>query len=124
MKKVALMVLGTAMQTYGAKLQDEQEILSTAADIVIDVYAAESAVVRASSAKADLHVAAARVFVADAAARVETAARTALAGMAEGDSLRVLVAALKRLMKVPPVNTIALRRVVADAVVEGKGYPY
>ena len=52
MKKVALMVLGTAMQTYGDKLADQQEVLSSAADIIIDVYAAESAVLRASQASA------------------------------------------------------------------------
>ena len=46
-KKVALIVLGTAMQTYGEKLTDEQEVLSYAADILIDTYAAESAVLRA-----------------------------------------------------------------------------
>jgi hypothetical protein len=50
MKKVALMVLGTAMQTYGAKLADEQEVLLAAADIIIDVYASESALLRASQA--------------------------------------------------------------------------
>jgi alkylation response protein AidB-like acyl-CoA dehydrogenase len=132
MKKVALMVLGTAMQTYGEKLGDEQEILSLGADIIIDVYAAESAVLRARSARsapssqsaAALHADAATVFVNDAAARVEIAARTALAAMSEGDMLRTLLAALRRVMKVTPVNTVALRRRVADAVVERKGYPF
>jgi hypothetical protein len=134
LKKVALMVLGTAMQTFGPKLQDEQEVLCSSADIIIDVYTAESAVLRAQAvqakpdtpggAGADLHAAAARVLVADAAARVEAAARTALAAMAEGDTLRVLAAALRRLTKAQPVNTVALRRVVADAVVERKGYPF
>ncbi len=130
MKKVALMVLGSAMQTYGEKLGDEQEVLSLAADIVIDVYAAESAALRAqaagsvSSAAAALHADAATVFVSDAAARVEIAARTALAAMSEGDMLRTLLAALRRLVKVAPVNTVALRRRVADAVVARKGYPF
>ena len=50
MKKVALMVLGTAMQTYGDRLADEQEVLIAAADIIIDVYAAESALLRAAAA--------------------------------------------------------------------------
>ncbi len=50
LKKVALMVLGTAMQTYGQKLTDEQEVLSAAADILIDIFAAESAVLRAREA--------------------------------------------------------------------------
>ena len=61
MKKVALMVLGTAMQTYGDKLADEQEVLSGAADIIIDVYAAESAVMRAAQAATGLHADAAAV---------------------------------------------------------------
>jgi alkylation response protein AidB-like acyl-CoA dehydrogenase len=123
LKKAALMVLGTAMQTYGETLQDEQEILSLAADMVIDVFAAESAALRAAAA-GELHRDAAQVFVHDAAARVEIAARTALAGMTEGDALRTLLAALRRTVKSAPVNTVALRRRVADAVSERKGYPF
>jgi hypothetical protein len=69
-----------------------------------------------------LHAAAARVFVNDAAGRVEQSAKTALAGMAEGDTLRTLLAALRRLLKVTPVNTIALRRELADALVARKNY--
>jgi alkylation response protein AidB-like acyl-CoA dehydrogenase len=128
MKKTALMVLGTAMQTFGDKLGDQQEVLSSAADIVMDVYGAESAVLRASvagSAKsASLHADAATVFVNDASGRVEIAARNALAAMTEGDGLRTLLAALRRVMKVTPANTVALRRRVADAVLEKKGYPF
>ncbi len=127
-KKVALMVLGTAMQTYGQKLNDEQEILSYAADIIIDTYAAESAVLRARAASAaahphtGLHEAAARTFVNDAAQRLEAAARSALAAMADGDTLRVLLAALRRVLKVTPVNTVALRRRLAEASVERGRY--
>ncbi len=81
-KKVALMVLGTAMQTYGEKLTDQQELLSYAADIFIDTYASESVVLRARQAmssghaQAPLHEAAARTFVNDAAQRIEMAARS------------------------------------------------
>jgi alkylation response protein AidB-like acyl-CoA dehydrogenase len=130
MKKTALMVLGTAMQNYGAQLADQQELLLIAADIIMDTYASESVLVRASSlppaasAGASVHEAAARVFINDAAARVEIAARTALAGMAEGDTLRTMLAALRRILKVTPVNTVALRRTVADAVTARKGYPF
>jgi alkylation response protein AidB-like acyl-CoA dehydrogenase len=123
MKKVALVVLGTAMQTYGEKLADQQEVLTLAADIIIDVFAAESVLLRsAASGAGPMHVAAARVFIYDAANRVEIAARTALGAMAEGDGLRTLLAALRRLLKVPPVNTVALRRVIADAVLDRKAY--
>jgi alkylation response protein AidB-like acyl-CoA dehydrogenase len=131
MKKVALMVLGTAMQTYGTRLQDEQEVLLATADIAIETYASESAVLRASQTslpamserqRVEWHEAAARVFVNDAAARVEASAKTALAAMAEGDTLRTLMAALRRLLKVTPVNTIALRRQLSDATVERRSY--
>jgi alkylation response protein AidB-like acyl-CoA dehydrogenase len=127
-KKVALMVVGTAMQTYGDKLTDEQEILSFAADIISDIYAAESAVLRAQQAAASrhraegLHQAAARVFVQEAAQRIESAARSALAAMAEGDTLRTLLAALRRVLKVQPINTVALRRTLADAATAKGGY--
>jgi alkylation response protein AidB-like acyl-CoA dehydrogenase len=127
-KKVALMVLGTAMQTYGQKLTDEQEVLSATADILIDTYAAESAVLRATEAvkarrsDAALHEAAARTFVNDAAQRVHAAAANALAAMAEGDTLRTLLAALRRLLKAIPINTVALRRTMADATVSRGGY--
>jgi alkylation response protein AidB-like acyl-CoA dehydrogenase len=127
-KKVALMVLGTAMQTYGQKLTEEQEVLSAAADILIDTYAAESAVLRASEAvkarrpDAALHEAAARTFVNDAAQRVQAAAANALAAMAEGDMLRTLLAALRRVLKASPINTVALRRTLADAAVSRGGY--
>jgi alkylation response protein AidB-like acyl-CoA dehydrogenase len=126
-KKVALMVIGTAMQTYGEKLTDQQEVLGYAADILIDSYASDSAVLRAQEAttadprRSDLHVAAARVFVHDAGLRIEAAARSALSAMADGDTLRTLLAALRRILKVTPVNTVALRRTLADAAVaDGK----
>ena len=127
MKKIALMVLGTAMQTLGERLADEQEILSWTADILIDAYAAESACLRALAAEADaaapgLHAAAATVFVNDAAFRAEIAARQALAALAEGDTLRTLLAALRRLAKAQPVNTVVLRRRIAEAVVARRGY--
>jgi alkylation response protein AidB-like acyl-CoA dehydrogenase len=122
------MVIGTALQTYGEALTDQQEVLSYAADILIDIYSAESAVLRAREAiaarhsRADLHSAAARVFVNDAAQRVENAARSALAAMAEGDTLRTLMAALRRVLKVTPVNTVALRRILAEAATQHGGY--
>jgi len=130
MKKTSLMVLGTAMQTYGTELAEQQEILMTSADILIDTYAAESVLLRAATAGpsaaggAEAHAAAARTFINDAAGRVDIAARSALAGMVEGDTLRTMLAALRRIMKVAPANTVALRRTVADAVAARKGYPF
>jgi alkylation response protein AidB-like acyl-CoA dehydrogenase len=121
------MVLGTAMQTFGEKLTDQQEVLTSAADVIIDVYAAESVLLRAAQVRgagSALAVAAAEVYITDAAARVEIAARSALAAMAEGDTLRTLLAALRRVLKTTPVNTVARRRQIADAIVDRKAYPY
>ena len=125
LRKVALMVLGTAMQTYGEKLTEQQELLTLAADIIIDVFAAESVLLRASRmSPSSTGAAAAEVYVADAAARIEIAARTALASMTDGDNLRTLLAALRRVLKPAPTNTVARRRQIADAIIERKAYPY
>jgi alkylation response protein AidB-like acyl-CoA dehydrogenase len=126
MKKVGLMVLGTAMKTYGDQLTDQQEVLTFSADILIDIFAAESVLLRSAGAEDEsgLHHAAARVFIHDAANRVETAAREALSAMSDGDDRRTLLAALRRLLKVAPVNTVALRRQIADAVLDRKAYVF
>jgi len=127
-KKVVLMVAGTAMQAYGQKIEQEQEVLSYLADLVTDAYTAESAVLRAIDAAnrkvqdAALHADAAAVFTHEAAGRVELNARAALAAMAEGDVLRTQLAALRRLLKVMPANTVAMRRRLADATMARKGY--
>jgi alkylation response protein AidB-like acyl-CoA dehydrogenase len=127
-KKVVLMVAGTAMQRYGTALEQEQEVLSHLADILIDTFAAESAVLRAIDASsrklsgADLHADAARVYTNEAAGRIELNARGALAAMAEGDTLRTQLAALRRLLKVTPINAVALRRKLAEATTAKGGY--
>ena len=129
-KKAALMAFGIALQTYGQKLSDEQEVLMHVADMLMEVYAADSAVLRAAAAvqekspKASLHVDAARVLVSDAALRVEASGRQALAVMVEGDTLRTMLAALRRLFKAMPVNTAVLRRRIVDQALERGGYPF
>ena len=127
-KKAALAVLGLALQTYGQKLSDQQEVLTYTADILMDTYGAESVVLRAlrsasaGVATADLQAETARAFVNDAALRIDAAAKSALAAMTEGDTLRTHLAALRRLLKVTPVNTVAIRRQLADKAVERGGY--
>ena len=127
-KKVVLMVAGTAMQRFGTKLEQEQEVLSYLADILIDTYATESAVLRAKAAvtskvpNAELHQDATSLTVNEAAGRIELAARSALAAMADGDVLRTQLAALRRLLKITPVNTVTIRRKLADAAVAKGGY--
>ncbi len=127
-KKTALMIFGLALQTYGQKLADQQEVLMHTADILIDAFAADSAALRALAAAADkvpraeLHADAARVFVNDAAMRIDASARQALAIMSDGDTLRTMLAALRRLLKITPINTAVLRRRLADEAVSRGGY--
>jgi alkylation response protein AidB-like acyl-CoA dehydrogenase len=130
LKKAALMVLGLAMQTYRDKLADQQEVLMHLADMLMDAFSAESALLRAAAAantgaaRANLHAAAARISVNDGAMRVEASARQALAAMTDGDTLRTMLAALRRLFKQIPVNTAALRRALADEVVARGAYVF
>ena len=130
MKKVALAVLGTAMQTYGDKMADEQEALSFTSDIITDTFTAESALLRALQAAKDdapraaLHEAAARVVVHTAASRIDAASKEALAAMAQGDTLRILLAATKRWLKSTPANLVADRRLLARETGERKKYVF
>jgi hypothetical protein len=116
------------MQTYGDKVSDEQEVLSWTADVLIDTFATESALLRARQANdtrvkdAALHVDTARLFTNDAATRIDTNARQALAAMAEGDTLRVYLGALRRLLRVTPINTVPIRRNLAEAAVSRGAY--
>ena len=130
MKKVALMALGLAVETYGDALAQEQEVLTLLSDIVLDTFAAESAALRAAAADAGghrdaaVHAAMATVAVHDASLRIEVHARTALAAMRSGAALDSALDTLKNTLTVAPANTIAARRLVADAVTESRGYPF
>jgi alkylation response protein AidB-like acyl-CoA dehydrogenase len=127
-KKTAIMVFGVALEAYGHSLGDQQEVLMHLADILIDVLSAESAVLRALAAlqrqlpRAALHADAARVFVNDASMRIDASARQALAATVEGDALRAMLAALRRLLKLMPSNTALMRRRIADEAVARGGY--
>jgi alkylation response protein AidB-like acyl-CoA dehydrogenase len=124
-KKIALMSLGLAMQRYGEELTEQQEVLMAISDIVIAVGCAESALLRASSAQgamAPFHVDTAAIFINDAASRVEASAKQLLAAMAEGDTLRTHLAALRRLLKVTPIDTVSRRRRIADETVRRGHY--
>lgn len=128
MKSVSIALLGLALQTFGAKLEQEQEVMMLIADIIIDTFAAESAMLRAASNSTNslysLHQTAADLAVSSAAARVEMNARAALPAIVSGDTLKVMQSALKRLLKVPTVNAVALRRTLSDAAADKKLYPF
>jgi len=128
-KKTALFLAGTASQKYMAALADQQEIMGAMADVVIETYAAESAVLRArklvsrqGEPAAALALAMTRVYLAGAMEKIGTAARKVIAAVAEGDMLRTQMAILRRLLKYDPVNTIALRQQIASRVLEAGRY--
>jgi hypothetical protein len=103
-------------------VEEEQEVLGAAADILIDAYAAESAVLRARRL-GDLAQAMARVYLVQALDRAQARALSVLPRLVEGDEARVVYSAARRLTKHEPVDLVALRRKVAEAVLEAQGYP-
>jgi len=130
-KKIFLQSAGGAMQKYREKLADEQELIAALANIVMEIYAMESCLLRAqkfSAAKGAVAAAAmidaARVFIADASERVDHDARRAIAAVHEGDMLTTQLAVLKRFGKRPVVDSITLRRRVAAAVQAQDRYPF
>lgn len=130
-KKISLLVTGAAVQKYMMKLAEEQEILGLISDMVIQVFAMESALLRAMKTterfgdeRAQIQKTMVKVFVNDGFDRLEGFAKKALAAVAEGDTLRTQLSALKKLTRFTPVNTIALRREIADSVIKIGRYPF
>ncbi|MBM4278092.1 MAG: acyl-CoA dehydrogenase [Deltaproteobacteria bacterium] len=130
-KKITLLVTGAAVQKYMMKLAEEQELLGLISDMVIQVFAMESGLLRAMKTtgrpmdeKGQIQRAMVKVFVNDAFERLEGFAKKALAAVAEGDTLRTQLSALKKLSRFTPVNTIALRREIADYVIKAGKYPF
>ncbi len=128
-KKIGLFAAGIATQKYMQAIQDQQEIMGAIANMVIETYAMESAVLRAQKlaarngeAGAALAVAMARVYMSGAMEKIESAARLVIAACAEGDMLRSQLAILRRLCKYEPFNTLALRRTIAQRVIETGKY--
>jgi alkylation response protein AidB-like acyl-CoA dehydrogenase len=129
-KKIFLLASGTALQKFRDQLAEQQEIVAALANIVMDVYAMDSSLRRAQKASAargeaaSVMADAARAFIYDAMDRVEKEARTALAATADGDTLLTQLAVLRRFAKHSPLDTISLRRRVADAVLAQHRYPF
>ncbi len=131
-KKIALMVLGTAAQKYMMALPEQQEVLLSCADIIMDAYQMESAVLRAKKLAdangddwAGRQIDMAAVFCNDAIQRIEMKARNTLAAIAEGDEGRTLLVALKRFTKNnSPINTVAARQRIADELIQANTYVY
>ena len=126
-KKIALFVAGAASQKYMMALSDQQEVMGAIADIIIEAYAIDSAVLRtrklaAAHGESALPQAMTQVYIHCAMERIEASARKVIAAIAEGDTLRTQLAILKKLSKFQPYNTVALRRQIAARVLDAGKY--
>ena len=124
-KKLGLFAAGSATQKYMQAIQDQQEVMGAIADMTIETYAMESAVLRAqklvessSEKNAALAIAMTRVYLTSAMEKIEAAAKRIIAAVAEGDMLRTQLAILRRLAKYEPFNTIELRQQIAQRTIE------
>ena len=128
-KKIFLMVAGTGAQKYQQKLQNEQEILSNVADIVSEVFNMESVILRTEKAinrngldKNEQKVLLTEVYCQEAFNRIEAHAKESLVAMQEGDTLRTLISILRKLTRHTPINVIAKKRQIAEAVLTEERY--
>ncbi len=129
MKKAILMVAGAAVQKLMMQLKDEQEILMAVADMAIDVFMAESALLRVMKLDAmgkkpegGVHDALLQVLFTDAMDRVNKSGKTAVMSFATGDEQRMMLLGLKRFTKYAPVNTTAARRLIAAQLIANNKY--
>jgi hypothetical protein len=127
-KKAILMVSGAAIQKFTKTLNEEQELLFNAANMIMDTYAAESMLLRVEKLSAlkgneyiDLHKDMLDVFMYDAAARINKEGVDAVNSFAEGDEHMALLMGMKRYTKAQPVNVrLARRRIAAKLIEENK----
>jgi alkylation response protein AidB-like acyl-CoA dehydrogenase len=128
-KKAVLMIAGSAVQKFMQKLGEEQEIIMNVTDMVIETFVAESAILRTlkladkeGEAAVNYYAKMTSVYVSEAMDKINLYGKNAVAGFAEGDELKMLQLGLKRFTKFDPVNTIKLRREIADKLIEENKY--
>ncbi|QHW31576.1 acyl-CoA dehydrogenase [Paenibacillus rhizovicinus] len=131
-KRTFLAVGGLAVQKYGLALEQQQEVLCLLADMMIQTFAMESAALRtrkmllradpAAAARTRNAVDMTIVFVQEAMERIERYAKTTLSALETGDSLQTQLAVLKKLMRAPLDDIIALKRGIAARVIRSQQY--
>ncbi|MDX1463666.1 MAG: acyl-CoA dehydrogenase family protein [Marinirhabdus sp.] len=131
MKKVFLMVAGAAVQKYGPDLEEHQQLLLASADILIEIYMAESAVLRAEKtsknggANAEYQVAMAQLYLYHAIDTVTQKAKEGNVSFAEGDEQKMMLMGLKRFTKYQNMpNVVTLRNKIAEKVTAENTYPF
>lgn len=130
-KKAVLMVAGAAAQKFMMEIENQQEILMNLADMAIDIFAAESAMLRTEKLMmkngadtAVLHVLLTKTYLSDALERINLAGKHAICAIAEGDEQRMMLLGIKRFTRYEPMNTIAARQQIADFMIEKNAYPF
>ena len=130
-KKAGLMIAGSAAQKFMAKLGDEQELLMNLADILIEIYVAESCLLRVEKILTEKGQDAegplteiAMIYLHGALQKIGTCGREAIMAFAEGDELRLMLLGLKRFTRIEPYNLTAARRKVADYTISKGAYPF
>ena len=125
-KKVTLLTLGIAYQRFGAKLEEEQEVMAAMSDMMIDTYAAESALLRAEKlvarGRGEQAADMVRVLAAETISNIRNHAVTVLAASSEGPALEMQMKILHRLTRFTPANKIALRRGIAERLIEAEKF--
>ncbi len=114
-KKIALLLLGLAFQKYLNEIEKQQEVMAGIADVIMEIFAMESVSLRGNADYRD-------VYLPDAMARIEVAARTVIAACSEGDTLRTNMTVLRRFAKYEPVDAIAIRRRIAQRLLTAGRY--
>ncbi|MEH7096199.1 acyl-CoA dehydrogenase family protein [Neobacillus vireti] len=128
-KKIALLASGLAAQKFGKALESEQEILANIADIVSNVYAMESVVLRTEKAianggldKNQQKLLYTQIFCQEAFNEIEATAKESLVAIEQGDTLRMMLTSLRKFTRHQPINVIAKKRAAADVVIEAERY--
>ena len=128
-KKIALLAAGLAAQKFGPKLESEQEILVNIADIVANLYAMESAVLRTEKAlakngseKAQQKLLYTQIFCQEAFNKIEQDAKETLIAVEKGDTLRMMLSALRKFTRHTPINVIAKKREASKKLIEAEKF--
>ena len=130
LKKVFLMVSGSAVQKYGAELEEHQQLLMAASDILIEIYMAESTILRTEKLaikegvdKVKSQIAMAQLYLYQAVDIVNNKAKEGIVSFAEGDEQRMMLMGLKRFTKYTNIpNVIGLREAIAKDVIAANAY--
>lgn len=130
LKKVFLMVAGSAVQKFGPQLEEHQQLLLAASDILIEVYMAESAILRTEKNAKRFgedtqkeQIAMSQLYLYNAVEKINAKAKEGIISFAEGDELRMMLMGLKRFTKYDNFpNVVKLRTEIADKLIAENKY--